>query len=51
MTVQDLIEGLGEAKVKLGANKKGLERLERRGSATPAPLPTVTRQRLERKAG
>lgn len=50
LQLSDLIKGLGESRKKLGAARKTLERLERRGSAVAAPLPGNVQARQERKA-
>lgn len=47
----DLIAGLGDSKGKLGAARKALERLEKKGQPVAAPLPGPIKQRQERKAG
>ena len=39
LQLSDLIKGLGSSRSKLGASRKLLERLERRGQAVAAPLP------------
>ncbi len=51
LRLSDLVEGLGEAKGKLGASRKALERMERRGGPVEAPLARTLRERQERKAG
>lgn len=40
LQLSDLMNGLGESKRKLGPVRKALERLERKGVAVPAPLPS-----------
>ncbi len=45
-----MVAGLGDSRRKLGAARKALERLERRGVPVAAPLPTPVAQRLQRKA-
>ncbi|GBF90520.1 hypothetical protein Rsub_03516 [Raphidocelis subcapitata] len=51
LRLSDLMAGLGEGRAKLGASRKLLERLERRGGPVEAPLPRAVRERQERKAG
>jgi len=51
LRLSDLVAGLGEARGKLGASRKLLERLERSGRPVEAPLPRAVRERQERKAG
>ncbi len=50
LQLSDLIRGLGESRKKLGAARKALERLERRGRAVAAPLPGNVAARQARKA-
>lgn len=51
LKLTDLIAGLGDSKIKLGASRKTLEKLERKAAPVSAPLPGPIRQRQERKAG
>lgn len=51
LRLSDLVAGLGEAKGKLGANRKLLERLDKKGAPIEAPLPRAVRERQERRAG
>ncbi len=50
LRLSDMVAGLGDSRRKLGAARKALERLERRGAPVAAPLPTPVAQRLQRKA-
>ena len=50
LRLSDMVAGLGDSRRKLGAARKALERLERRGAPVSAPLPTPVAQRLQRKA-
>jgi hypothetical protein len=51
LRLADLMAGLGEEKGRLGANRRLLQRLERRGAPVEAPLPRAVRERQERRAG
>jgi U3 small nucleolar RNA-associated protein 14 len=51
LRLSDLVAGLGDARPRLGASRKALERMERRGAPVEAPLPRAVRERQERKAG
>lgn len=52
MDIRDMLRSLRpEQRSRMGPNRKRLEGLSKKGKPVTAPLPTLIRQRQERKAG